>query len=266
MQTGAAASIYYGERFYQLPVGILGVAIATVIYPLLARHAARRDHGSLSTDLTLGLRLVVFTALPAGIGIMLLAHPITKVLFQRGEFTSQDAERAARMIAGYSSGVWAYCALPLLVRGFYAVGNRTAPVRLGLVAVAVNLALNLTLIWPLAELGLAVSTAAAAVLQVALLTITFSRAVGRLAWWDLAVTCGKSAIAAAVMTVAVVVARHAPFLGDGSRGQQAAQLALAISAGAAAYLATARLLAMSELRLLLVRPTLAADETSSHRR
>ena len=88
MQTGAAAAIYYGERFYQLPVGLLGVAIATVIYPLLSRHAARGDHAAVGADLTLGLRLVAFTAVPASMGIMLVARPVVRVLFERGEFTA----------------------------------------------------------------------------------------------------------------------------------------------------------------------------------
>ncbi len=136
MQSGAAAAIYYGERFYQLPVGILGTAIATVIYPLLSRHAARGDHHRIGADLTLGLRLVWFTALPAGVGIMLVAEPLARVLFEHGEFTAADAARSARMIACYASGVWAYCAIPVLVRGFYAVGDRTTPAKLGVIAVA----------------------------------------------------------------------------------------------------------------------------------
>ncbi len=255
MQTGAAAAIYYGERFYQLPVGMLGMAIATVIYPLLSRHAARGDHRLIGSDLTLALRMVWFTALPAGIGIMLVAQPLTRLLFERGEFTADDAVRAARMIACYASGVWAYCAIPVLVRAYYAVGNRATPARLGLVAVGVNLALNLTLIWPLAEIGLAVATSIAAGVQVVLLAATFSRTTSQLAWTELGATLMKSAIAVLAMALAVVGVEHFYPAGlELGRMQQAIQVSLFIGVGAAVYLSTAWLLGMSELSLLLLRP------------
>jgi putative peptidoglycan lipid II flippase len=254
MQTGAAAAIYYGERFYQLPVGLLGVAVATVIYPLLSRHAARGDREAIGADLTLGLRLVAFTAVPAGLGIMLLAEPVTRVLFERGEFTADDAQRAARMIAAYACGVWAYCAIPVLVRGFYAAGNRIAPARLGAITVIINLGLNLLLVWPLAEIGLAVSTAIAAALQVVLLLVTFSRNCSPIVWKDLGSTLGKTAIASTAMALAVVfVQHHHGGVADASRSQLALELVLTIGGGVAVYLATAWLLGIQELRLLASR-------------
>jgi putative peptidoglycan lipid II flippase len=260
MQTGAAAAIYYGERFYQLPVGMLGVAIATVIYPLLSRHAARHEKHLIGADLTLALRLVWFTALPAGVGIMLVAQPLTRLLFERGEFTAEDAARAARMIAAYASGVWAYSAIPVLVRGYYAVGNRATPARLGVVAVGVNLTLNLTLIWPLAEVGLAAATSIAAAVQVVLLAATFSRTASRLAWNELGPTLAKSAIAVLAMVLAVAgVEYFYPARLEANRMRQAMQVSLLISAGVAAYVSTAWLLGMSELRLLLIRPKPTVD-------
>lgn len=259
LQQGAAAAIYYGERFYQLPVGVLGMAIATVIYPLLAAHAARGDRARIGSDLTLGLRLVWFTALPAGIGIVLLAEPMTRLLFERGAFTSDDARRTSAMIACYAAAAWAYCALPVLVRGYYALGNRTTPARIGVAAVGVNLTLNLALIWPLAERGLAVSTALAASAQAILLAAVFSRAGSRLAWRELIFTIGKGAIATAAMALAVILFRQLAPEADPSRPQQAMRLLLAILTGVAVYLAAARLLGMQELALLLRRGGSRAD-------
>jgi putative peptidoglycan lipid II flippase len=250
LQTGAAAAIYYGERFYQLPVGLLGVAIATVIYPLLSKHAAGNALRELTDDLSLGLRLVFFTALPASLGMMLVAEPATRVLFERGAFTSYDAQRAAAMIACYSGGVLAYCALPVLVRGFYAVGRAATPAKIGLVAVLVNLLLNVTLIWPLAERGLAISTAIAAVLQMLLLAATFSRAVHPLPWRALGGTLARCAVATAVMGIVVWAVRYL-VPADGERAMLTLQLILSIGGGAAAYLIAARLLRMPELRLLV---------------
>ncbi len=255
MHSGAAAAVYYGERFYQLPVGVLGVAIATVIYPLLSRHAAHGDRAQVGQDLSRGLRLVWFMALPAGVGIMLVAQPLTRVLFERGAFTSDDSARAAGMIAAYASGVWAYCAIPVLVRAYYAVGDAVAPARVGLIAVGVNLALNLTLIWPLAERGLAASTSIAAGLQVVLLTVGFSRRASRLAWSQLFSTLVRSALAVAAMSIVVLAGDYFfPPVADATRTRQALQLTIVIALGAATYALAARLLQMQELRFLLQRP------------
>jgi putative peptidoglycan lipid II flippase len=255
MQTGAAAAVYYGERFYQFPVGVLGLAIATVIYPLVSRHAARGDTAQIGADLTLGLRLVWFTAMPAGIGMMLLADPLARVLFERGAFTAEDSSRAAGMIAAYASGVWAYCAIPVLVRGFYAVGDSPTPAKIGLLAVGLNLALNLALVWPLAERGLAVATSVAAGVQVVLLATRFSRTGSPLAWSQLFSTLARSAIAAAAMSVAVIaLARALPAVDDMSRTQQATQLGISIALGVAVYLIAAWLLGMREPAILLRRP------------
>lgn len=202
MRTGAVASIYYGERLYQFPLGLLGLAVATAIFPLLSRHAARGDHARLGEDLTLGCRLVLLLGAPASIGLMLLATPLTELLFHHGKFTADDAVRAARMIALYGSGVWAYCALPVIVRGYYALGDRITPVKTGATAVALNLVLNLILVWPLAEGGLAVATSLAAGVQTLLLLAYFSRRRSHLDWPALARTVLRTAVATAAMAVA----------------------------------------------------------------
>ena len=111
MKQGAAAAVYYGERLYQFPLGVLGIAVATAIFPLLSRHAVRGNHQQLGADLTLGLRMVLMLGIPASVGLIMLAEPIASLLFQHGEFTAKDAARTAQMIRCYATGVWAFCAL-----------------------------------------------------------------------------------------------------------------------------------------------------------
>jgi putative peptidoglycan lipid II flippase len=259
LETGAAAAIYYGERFYQLPVGVLGMAFATVIYPALARHAARGDRRQVGIDLTAGLRLVWFTALPASIGMVLLAQPIVRLLFVRGAFSEHDGQRAAAMIACYASAAWAFCALPVLVRGYYAIGNRRLPLRVGMLAVGIDLATTLALIWPLAERGLAISTALAASVQVILLAALFSRSGSVFLWTELRTTLAKGTLATLAMATAVVLWQQwSPLDASSATGDlvaassmaQASDLLLAIVVGAGAYLLTAWLLGMPELATL----------------
>jgi putative peptidoglycan lipid II flippase len=199
MKQGAVAAIYLGERIYQLPLGLIGVAAATVAFPLLSRHAARGNRDAVARDLTLGLRLVLLAAVPCAVGLAILPEPIARLLYERGQFTADDVLRAARMIAVYGAAVWAYCALPVLVRGFYAMDDRTTPLRVAVSVVALNLALDLTLIWPLAETGLAVSTAVSAVVQVAALAMLFSKRHVPLLWGKMAVTALRAVVAAAIM-------------------------------------------------------------------
>jgi len=256
LQQGAAAAVYYGERLYQFPLAIVGLAMATAIFPLLSRHAARGDHLRLAADLVVGLRLVLFLGIPASAGLMLLADPLVVLLFERGEFAAavepgqlSATARTARMIAGYGTGVWAYCALPVLVRGFYAVGDRTTPVATGVVAVAVNLTLNLTLVWSLAEAGLAISTAVAAGVQVGLLAVLFSRRVENLPWASLLNSVLKTAASTVVMTAAGLATLSAIDPGP-QLAIKLARVGLPLIVCGGLFLALARLLRTQEASLL----------------
>jgi putative peptidoglycan lipid II flippase len=252
LKQGAAAAVWYGERVYQFPLGLLGIAVATVIFPLLSRHAAQGQLGRVGSDLTLGLRLVIFGGIPAAAGLFLLAEPFARLLFERQNFTAADTTRAAAMIAAFAVGVWAYCAVPVLVRAFYAVGDRRTPVLIGAMAVVLNLTLNLSLIWPLAEVGLAVSTAAAATLQVALLSTAFSRCHCRLDWPRLWGTTSRALVATGVMTLAVLAALDAVPKSSHS-GNAIIRVVLPLSVGMAAYFAAYWLARGPELRMLLGR-------------
>jgi putative peptidoglycan lipid II flippase len=252
LKQGAAAAIWYGERVYQFPLGLLGIAVATVIFPLLSRHAAQGQLSRVGSDLTLGLRLVIFGGIPAAAGLFLLAEPFARLLFERQNFTPADTARAAAMIAAFAVGVWAYCAVPVLVRAFYAMGDRRTPVLIGALAVALNLTLNLALIWPLAEVGLAVSTAAAATMQVALLATAFSRLHCRLDWPRLRGTTSRTVAATAAMSFVVVAALE--FVPKTSHaGNAIARVALPLVTGIAAYFAAYWLARGPELRMLLGR-------------
>ena len=249
LQDGAVAALYYGERLYQFPLGLVGVALGTAIFPLLSRHAARGDFDRLGYDLTLGLRLIALIGVPASVGLVLLANPITALLFEWGEFTAADASRTARVIACYGAGVWAYCGLPVLVRAYHATGSPRAPVRIGMAMVGVNLALNLILIWPLAEAGLAVATAVAAALNLLMLSVVFARSVAPLDLRAIAVSTGKTVLASAVMaaTVLLVLQLHPA---GASLSSRAMTVLLPCLAGAAAYFAAAWMLGVREMRVL----------------
>jgi putative peptidoglycan lipid II flippase len=250
MRAGAASAIHYGERFYQLPLGLLGVAIATAIFPLLSRHAARGDKQQLGSDLTLALRVALFTSVPAGVGLVLIADPLAQLLYAHGTFTTEDAARTARMIVAYSSAVWAFCSVPVLVRGFYAHGNQLAPVRIGLITMACNVLLDFTLIWWIGEIGLAASTATAAVLQFVLLVAVFHWRYRTLDWspliWSAVRTVGATLVMGMVVSAVLAYSPAA-----GTWRSSAIQLVVAVFAGILVYWAIAVSCRSAELRLLV---------------
>ena len=250
MQQGAAAAIYYGQRLYHFPLGVVGLAVATAIFPLLSRHAARGDRAKLGADLTLGMRLVLMLGVPAGVGLIMLARPLATLLFQHGAFTENDAERAATMIACYATGVWAYCALPVLIRGFYALGDYGAPAKIAAWIVGLNLTLNLALIWPLAEAGLAVATSISAAVQVLVMMLIFSRRKGPLGWSALGATAARTVPATLLMAAAGYAALGLIAPADGLTGELARVL-LPLLASVVVYCVTYRLLGGRELSILV---------------
>lgn len=248
MTSGAVSALYFGERMYQFPLGIFGVALGTVLFPLFSRHAVRGDLQQLRDDLELGMRLVVAIGVAASIGLILLAEPIARALFQRGEFGPADSLRTAVVIAAYGSGVWAYCAIQILQRAFYAVLDRRTPLRIGLWTVGLNFLLNLTLIWPFAEVGLAASTAVCAMLQTGVLTWALQQRTGRWPWRGLIVTTLKTLICCATMSLAVYASSD--LLAASGKW---IRLLVPLTLASATFLLTAWLVRLKEIWLLLKR-------------
>ena len=204
METGSAASIYFSERLYEFPQGILGLTVATVIYPTLSRHASKLNFDAVADNLSFGLRTIFALSIPSGVGLMFLSDNLSHLLYQRGAFTPADMFRTGDMIYWFSFGVAGFCSVPLLVRAFYVLGNVRTPLLVGLLCSVVNLSLGLLLIWPFQERGLAVAASFAATFQAVLLLICFSRLYKLLDYKALLITIGRSCAASFVMGCAVI--------------------------------------------------------------
>lgn len=178
VESGTASALFLGHRLYQFPLGVFGVALGTVLFPLLARHAQARDYQRLRDDYALGLRYVAAVGIPASCGLWLISQPIAALFFQYGAFDDRDTVQTAQMIAYYGLAVWAHCGTLIIVRAFYALGDRLTPMRVGVITVAINVFCNLTLIWWLGGVALALSTSLAATVQCVLLGWLFEQKLG----------------------------------------------------------------------------------------
>jgi putative peptidoglycan lipid II flippase len=159
----------------ELPLGIFGVAIATVILPGLSRIHSGQDHAAFNKTLNWALRCIVLLGLPAIAGLFILATPLIFTLFQHGEFAVAAVQPTVYSLKAYCVGLLGFMMIKVLASAYFARQDTMTPVRYGVVAMAVNMALNLALIIPLAHVGLALATSLAACLNCTLLLIGLMR-------------------------------------------------------------------------------------------
>lgn len=197
------AVLGYAHFIYQLPLGVFGVALATAIFPLLASRAAADDGVGLSDAVMRGVRLSLFVMLPASVGLILIAEPLVVLLFEGGAFDAAGTPRVSRTLVFYALGLCAYAVQHILVRTFYAVRAHRTPARVAAAAVGVNLALNLILVGPLRESGVALATAISATLQVGCLTFLLRRRLPELRLRPVGAGLVRSAVATIAMALCV---------------------------------------------------------------
>lgn len=167
--SGSVSWLYYADRLMELPLGVFGIAIATVILPRLSREHAGADAASFARTMAWGIRLVLLIGVPAGVALCALAEPILTTLFQYRAFSPEDTLQSAMALRAYSVGVVAFMLVKVLAPGFFARQDTKTPVKIAVLAMTVNMALNVAFIVPFAHMGLALATSLAALVNAALL-------------------------------------------------------------------------------------------------
>ncbi|MBY6206642.1 MULTISPECIES: murein biosynthesis integral membrane protein MurJ [Halomonas] len=169
LAAGSVSWLYYSDRLVELPLGVFGVAIGTVILPALSRRHAEASTEHFSQMLDWALRAVLLLGLPAALALALLAEPLLITLFHYGAMTDNDIVMAAMSLRAYALGLVAFMLIKVLAPGFFARHDTKTPVKVGIVAMVANMVFNLILIWPLAHAGLALATALSAFLNAGML-------------------------------------------------------------------------------------------------
>lgn len=167
--TGSVSWLYYSDRLVEFPLGVFGVALATVILPSLSQKHAAASSEDFSRTLDWALRWVLLIGAPATVALMILAGPLLSALFQYGEFGAEDVRMASRSLMAYSLGLLAFMLVKVLAPGFYARQDTRTPVRIGIIAMLANMVFNVILIFPLAHMGLALATSLSSYLNAGLL-------------------------------------------------------------------------------------------------
>ncbi len=252
MLAGALGKLSVAQRIYMLPVGVFGVAIATAIFPRLSALAAESKMDDLKKVLQSGLRRGLFLSIPATVGMIIIAHQLITTIYLGGRVSPADVWRATNAARWFCAGIWAFELQMILIRVFYARQNTRTPMLVAIIAVAINLGMNLLLIWPLGVGGIAASTTISAIGQCAILFWLLRRDIGPLGIRAMRRVIGQILLATGVMAaVALGVAQlfhrylaphpiH-PVIAEG------VCLLLVVAAAALAYGLMARLLKIPEL-------------------
>jgi len=171
LQTGSVSWLYYSDRLSELPLGVFGIAIATVILPSLSRRHAEQSSEHFRRTLDWGVRMVLLIGVPAALALVVLAEPLLTTLFHYGAMSTQDIEMSARSLRAYGLGLVAFMLIKVLATGFFSRQDTKTPVRIAIQAMVANMVFNLILIWPLAHAGLALATTLSAYMNAAFLLL-----------------------------------------------------------------------------------------------
>ena len=197
LRPGSISYLYYADRVMEFPLGVFGIALASAALPAMSREAASGDRKALATTMNFALRLSCYAALPATVGLIVLCTPITRVLFERGEFGPAETAATARALAWYALGLTAFSATRIAAQAFYAMGDTRTPVVTGVGAVAVNVVIAVALLRPMEYAGLAVASSASAYVNLVLLVWLGRRRLGRLGGREIARSVGRTGLASA---------------------------------------------------------------------
>ena len=252
LQDGAVSWLNIAFRLMQLPLGIFGVAVATVTLPLVSRSAAAGNIPEFRGALAHSLRLVMLLTIPSAIGLIILAEPIISLIYEHGRFTAEATQQTAGALRFYAAGLVGYAAIKVLAPAFYAVDKRHLPMIVSLLSIIENFSLNwlFTRYLGFGHRGLAMSTALVALTDFVILYVMMRRYVGPLDTGTMMKTLGKL-FAAGVGLAAICWCAVEFYLGSGSHLATLPKLVAVMTTvglGVTVFFGSAYLLRVAELR------------------
>lgn len=177
LPTGALSALYYADRINQLPIGVVGIAVGTVLLPEMSRRLAAGDEKGAASAQARGIQLALLLTIPCAAASVVIPDLIMRALFARGAFTVHDAAAAGATLAAYSIGLLPFVLMRSFTAPFYARGDTATPVKAALLAAAINIGLKVLLMDHLAQVGLALATSVGAWINLSLLAV-FARRQG----------------------------------------------------------------------------------------
>lgn len=246
---GANSALWYGNRLMQFPLALFGIALGTALLPAFSEHAADKDHEAIRDTLSFSLRTVFAIVVPASVGLIFLRTPVIQVLFERGNFNAVSTLRTANVVFCYTVGLFAFAGQKVLASAFYGVQDTRTPFRISCVSIGMNIVLNLILMWPMKEAGLALATSISGILSFFLLAFRFERHVARIGYGEIFRSLAKITAVSVLMSALALWLYHSIHLGFlAPELNRIAALSIAIVAGVAGYAMVGLLVGIKEIR------------------
>ena len=206
---GAPSYLYFAERLIYLPLGIFATALGTVLLPTLSRLAARAEFDGIRQTVNDALRHLAFIMLPCAVGILVLAAPIVRVIYERGDFSELSAAGTRLALQCYAPGLVLFSLLKVFIPAFYALQDMRTPVRVGIHCTVLNIGLNALLIWPFGHAGIALGTVLASLVESVWLARLLQTRIGDPGWMAVSRSWVRAGAASALMAGAALAVHPA---------------------------------------------------------
>ncbi len=242
----------YSFRLMHFPLGVFGIAVATVTLPVVSAYASKKDTPNVLRTCRSSLELVAFLTIPSTFFLALVSRPLISALYEHGRFTAADTSATSQALIFYCLGLFSYAAVRVVAQVFYSFQDTKTPVKVSFLAIGFNIGLNLLLMHPLSFRGLALATSISASVNLAVLAYLLTRRYGSPGWPDFFRSVGKVILASLLMAACLLglSAAWSKFFPLISFGRKALFLLAALTAGGSSYLAAAYLFKIKEVSLL----------------
>ena len=248
---GGVAALYYANRLVHLPLAVFGISIATAALPRMSKEAALNNMGKLKKTIAFSLKVVFTVMVPAAVGLMILAEPIIKTLFQRGEFTAYSTGITSNALFFYSFGLLAYAGIKILVNAYYSMGDTRTPVKTAACSLVINIVLNVILMYPLKLGGLALATSVSATVNFLILYALLVVKIGDIGTARIVSSFIKTCAAAFIMGIGTFLMARVFLAGtEYSSYIMLMRLAAVVSVSGVIYLVTAYLIGLEGVKKL----------------
>ena len=238
LPAGSVSYLYYADRIVELPLGVFAIAVGTATLPSFSDQVAQGRIDELKRTIAFSLRLILFITIPATVALIALRVPIISVLFQRGEFSAQATTLTAQALLYYTVGLWAFSVIRIIVSAFYSLQDTRSPMKAAIVALIVNAAFSVALMFPLKHGGIALATSIASAVNVGMLWVILNRKIGTILDSQFYLSLGKTLLASLVMWgVILLIGLLYPWRISGPFDGRLIYLVLCVFGGATAFFA-----------------------------
>ncbi|MFH1314633.1 MAG: murein biosynthesis integral membrane protein MurJ [Candidatus Eisenbacteria bacterium] len=249
---GSVTALRLGNRIAIQPLGVFGVAITTAVLPTLAAHAAKEDRAKLVEDFAFSERLILAFLIPSGIALMVLATPVIRLLFERGEFTAErSTPMTAQALFYYTIGLFSYGGMKAVVQAFYSMKDTVTPMKVAILNVGLNITLNLILVRYLGLIGLALATSISSIVGFAILSVMLNRRLGDIRGKEIWTAVGRILVASLAMGGVLYVVSARFDAGAVNIWGKLLQVAISGAAGLATFIGLSLVLKVKEITFIL---------------